>query len=136
MATPSPQAMHSRLRSAGNGIEEAARAFGHRRPHAGLVSFVVQTHRDDRAALRQHAFGQVGRTLRDQAQRNAVLTAFLGDTLEDLADGLGAAVLILGNVAVRLLADEQDRALRLGARPDRIVEDHSGEHRNHDRGDF
>src|SRR6478672_13904632 len=36
-----------------NGVEEAARAFRHRGPHASLVAVVVQTHRDDRAALRQ-----------------------------------------------------------------------------------
>src|SRR3954452_5407475 len=36
----------------GNRIEEAARAFGHRSANAGLVAVVVQTHRDDRAALR------------------------------------------------------------------------------------
>src|SRR6185437_14635803 len=71
-------------------VEEAARTFGHRGADAGLVAVVVQTHRDDRAALRQHAFGKVGRPLRDQAERHAILTAFLGDPLEDLADGLAA----------------------------------------------
>src|ERR1043165_5387065 len=39
-------------------VEEAARAFGHRGADAGLVALVVQTHGDDRAALRQHAFGK------------------------------------------------------------------------------
>src|SRR5256885_12335674 len=40
-------------------IEEAARAFGHGRADAGLVAVVIQTHRDDRAALRQHTFGKI-----------------------------------------------------------------------------
>src|SRR6185312_13667158 len=99
-------------------IEEAARAFGHRRADAGLVAVVVQTHRDDRAALRQNAFGKVRRSLRNQAQRHAVLTAFLGDSLQDLSDCLAVlGILVLGHVAVRLFADEQQRALRLGPRP-------------------
>ena len=71
-----------------DGVEEAARAFGHRGADAGLVAVVVEAHGDDRAALRQHAFGKVGRALRDQAEADAVLTAFLGDPLEDLADRL------------------------------------------------
>src|SRR6185312_7490355 len=115
-------------------VEEAARAFGHRRADAGLVAVVVQTHRDDRAALRQNAFGKVRRSLRNQAQRHAVLTTFLGDSLQDLSDCL--AVLVLGHVAVRLFADEQQRALRLGPRPDRFFYHRSGEHRDHDRRDL
>src|SRR5689334_5408417 len=69
-------------------VEEASCALGHRRADTGLVAIVVQAHGDDRAALRQHAFGKVGRTLRNQAQTDAVLTAFLGDPLENAADGL------------------------------------------------
>src|SRR5689334_24092826 len=34
----------------GDRVEEAPRAFGHRRPDAGLVAVVVEAHRDDRAA--------------------------------------------------------------------------------------
>src|SRR4051794_39056724 len=41
-----------------DGVEEAARALGHRGPDAGLVAVVVEAHRDDRAALREHAFGK------------------------------------------------------------------------------
>ena len=96
-------------------IEEATRAFRHRRAHAGLVAVVVETHRDDRAALREHAFGKVRRTLRDQAEADAILTAFLGDTLQYLADRLSILLmLVLGHVAVSLLADEQYRLLRFG----------------------
>src|SRR3546814_9208347 len=80
-----------------------------------LVAIVVQAHRDDRAALRQHALGQIRRALGDQPQRDAVFAAFLGDPAEDAADrgflGIGAA----RDVAVRLFADEQDRALRFVA---------------------
>ena len=64
---------------------------------------------------------------------DAVLTAFLGDPLEDLADRLAVGVLVLGDVAVGLFADQQQRALRLGPRPDRIVEHHAREHRDDDR---
>src|SRR4051812_1617634 len=41
-----------------NDVEEPARAFGHCGADAGLIPVVVQTHREDRAALRQHAFGK------------------------------------------------------------------------------
>src|SRR6476661_3924647 len=64
-------------------VEEATRAFGHRGADAGLVAIVVEAHRDDRAALRQHALGKVGGALRDQPQRDAVFAAFLGDSLKD-----------------------------------------------------
>src|SRR6266496_6494992 len=90
----------------GNRIEEAARAFGHRRADARLVAVVVETHRDDRTALRQHAFGQIRRALRDQAEADAVLTAFLGDPLEDLAHRLAGRILVLGDVTVRLFAHQ------------------------------
>src|SRR3546814_11565940 len=39
-------------------IDEAARAFGHSRLHEMLVALIVEEHRDDRAALRQHAVGK------------------------------------------------------------------------------
>src|SRR5258705_7608196 len=90
----------------GNRVEEAARAFGHGRPHARLISVVVQAHGDDRAALRQYAFGQIRRTLRDQAEADAVFTAFLGDPLEDLAHRLAVRILVLGNVAVGLFVHQ------------------------------
>ena len=69
-------------------VEEAARAFRHRRLHEQLIALVVEAHRDDRAALGEHAFGKVRGALRDEAQGDTVFTAFLGDPLEDLADGL------------------------------------------------
>src|SRR3954451_2497150 len=120
-----------------DGVEEAARAFGHGRTHAGLVAIVVQAHRDDRPALRQDTFRKVGRTLRNQAKRHTVLTAFLGNSLEDPANGLAVLrAVVFRHVAVRLFADEEERALGFGPRPDRIVEHHSGQHRNHDRGDL
>src|SRR3954471_3284003 len=90
-------------------VEEAARAFRHGRLDEMLVALVVEPHRDDRAALREHALGKVRRTLRDQAERHAVLTAFLGDPLEDLAHRLSGRGLVGRDVAMRLLADEQDR---------------------------
>src|SRR3546814_7466525 len=53
-------------------IDEAARAFGHRRLDEMLIALVVEAHRDDRSALRQHALGKVGGTLGDEAQRHAI----------------------------------------------------------------
>src|SRR6185436_8735175 len=99
-----------------DGVEETARAFGHRGPDTGLVAVVVEAHGDDRTALRQHAFGKVRRTLRDQAQADAVFTAFLGDPLEDPAHRLAGADVVLGDVAMSLFADEEDRPLGLGSR--------------------
>src|SRR3546814_1224704 len=95
-----------------------------------LVALVVEAHRDDRAALRQHAFGKVRGALGDQAQRHPIFTAFLGDAFENLAHRLPGADVLRRNVAMRLLADEQDRALRLAARPDRIVEGQARQHRD------
>ena len=74
-ATPSPQIDAFAIAQRGDRIEEPARAFGHRRADEGLVAFVVEPHRDDRAALRQHAFGQIGRALRDQPQADRRICA-------------------------------------------------------------
>src|SRR3546814_1152916 len=103
-------------------IDEAARAFGHRRLDEMLIALVVEAHRDDRSALRQHALGKVGGTLGDEAQRHAIFAAFLGDAFENLAHRLPLADVLGGDVAMRFLAHEQDRRLRLAARPERIVE--------------
>src|SRR4051794_9582322 len=104
----------------GDDVEEAARAFRHRRFHEMLIALVVEAHRDDRAALGEHALGEVGRTLRDEAERDAIFTAFLGDPLEDLAHGLAGRGLVRRDVAVRLLADEEDGPRHFVPRPDRI----------------
>src|SRR5690606_30544423 len=53
-------------------VEEPARALGHRRLDEGLVAIVVEAHRDDRAALREDALGEIGRALRDQPERDAI----------------------------------------------------------------
>src|SRR5690606_16216699 len=71
----------------GDRIQEPARAFGHRRLDERLVAIVVEAHRQDSAALRQHALGKVRRPLGDQPERDAVLAALLGDAAEDAADG-------------------------------------------------
>src|SRR3546814_7417693 len=86
-------------------IDEAACACGHRRVHEMLVALVVEAHRDDRAALRQHAFGKVRGALGDQAQRHAIFTAFLGNPFENLARRLPGADVLRRNVAMRLFAD-------------------------------
>src|SRR3954468_10334205 len=90
-------------------VEEAARAFRHGGLDEMLVALVVEPHRDDRAALREHALGKVRRTLGDQAEGNAVFTAFLGDPLEDLAHRLAGRGLVRRDVAMGFLADEEDR---------------------------
>src|SRR5205085_4807516 len=88
-------------------IEEAPSAFRHCRAHARLVAVVVQAHRDDRAALRQHALREVRRTLGDQAEADAILTAFLGNPFEDSAHGLPVFLgIVLRNVTVGLFANE------------------------------
>src|SRR3546814_5090095 len=83
-----------------------------------------------------HAVGKVRGALGDQAQRHAIFTAFLGNPFENLARRLPGADVLRRNVAMRLLADEQDRALRLAARPYRIVEGQARQHRDDDAGDI
>src|SRR5690606_38707578 len=116
-------------------VEETARAFGHRRLHERLVAVVVEAHRDDRAALRQHAFGKVRRALRDQAEADAVLAAFLGDAAEDAADRRAVGILLVGHVAVRLFAYQQYRPRLFLARPEREVEHYPAEDGDHRGGD-
>src|SRR3546814_17126277 len=69
--------------------------------HEGLIAVVVEAHRDDRAALRKHAFGQVRGTLRDQAERDAAFAALLGASRQDAPDRGAIGVLLAGDVTVR-----------------------------------
>src|SRR5690606_17877284 len=50
----------------GDRVEKAARAFGHGCLDERLIAVVVEPHREDRAALRQHTFGKVRRALGDK----------------------------------------------------------------------
>src|SRR5690606_29759282 len=119
----------------GDRIEEAARAFGHGGFHERLVAVVVEAHGDDRAALRQHTFGKIGRALGDEAEADAVLAAFLGDAAEDHADRRPVRVGLVGHVAVRFLADQKDRPRLLLPPPDREVEHQTAQHGDHGGGD-
>ena len=119
-----------------NGIEEPARAFRHGGLHESLVAIVVKAHRNDRTALRKHAFGKVGRALGNQPQRNPVFAAFLGNPRQDPTNRRTIGVLLARHIAVRFFANEQDRPGLLIARPDRIVERQARQNGDHRRGDF
>ena len=101
-----------------------------------LIALIVEAHGNQRTALGKHAFRQIGRALRDQPQRHAVLATFLGDPLEDLAHALSGIDGAGGDVAMRFLADEQDRLLLLVTRPDGEIEDQPRHHGDHDMGDL
>ena len=75
-----------------------------------------------------------GRALRDQAERDAVFAALLGDAAKDGSDRIAIGILLVRNVAMGFLAHEQDRRCTLLAAPDGEVEDQSAEHGNHRRG--
>src|SRR3546814_18599571 len=62
----------------GDRIEEAARAFGPRGEDERLVAPVVQAHREDRAALRQHALGPIRRPRGDPPQQDPDFPAYIG----------------------------------------------------------
>jgi hypothetical protein len=109
IATPSPQMMHSRLRSAGiesrkprapSGIAALTNAWS--RSLLRRIEMIVP-HCDSTPSARSD-----GRwVMRPSA--DAVLAAFLGDAAEDAADRRAVGVLLVGHVAVRFLADQQDR---------------------------
>ena len=118
-----------------NRIQKAPCTFGHCGLDEGLIPVVVETHGNDRTALRQDAFGKIGWTLRNKAKRNPVFTAFLRDALQNLADSLTAPGLAAGNVTMRFFANEQDGPLWLITGPDSIIEHKPRQHGYHHRGD-
>ena len=109
--TPSPTTIASPLRSAGRKFSSPCEASGSAAADDVLILVVGHAQREDRVALRQQARRQLGRPLADDAQRHAVFAAFLGDARERALGRLEAGFLVARRVAMRLLADEQDRHL-------------------------
>ena len=115
--------------SEGMKVSRFARGVRHRRADQRLVAVVRQPHHEQRAALGDDGGVDLGRALRHEAEEHAVLAAFLGDARQR-APGRAEADLLVGRrVAVRLLADEQQR--RDAVAPQAEVEGHAAEHRHH-----
>ncbi|KAG5729829.1 hypothetical protein E4T56_gene5788, partial [Termitomyces sp. T112] len=109
----------------GNRIQKTARALGHGRPHKGLITFVVEAHGQNRAALAQHALGKVRRTLGHKPQRDAIFAPFLGNARQDAPHRRAVRILLIGHIAMRFLAHQQDRPRLFLTRPDREIEHQS-----------
>ncbi len=113
----------------GNEGQHARAGVRDRRADQRLVAVVRQPHHEQRAALGDDVGVDLGRPLRHEAEEHAVLAAFLGDARQR-APGRAEADLGIGRrVAVRLLADEQQR--RGAVAPQAEVERHARQHRHH-----
>ena len=102
--------------------------------HDLLVAVVRHAQREHGVALGQDGRVDLRRALRDDAQRRAVLAAFLGDLGDGALAGLEAERRIGRHVAVRFFADQRDGHLAFA--PQREVEGHAAEHRDDDVDDF
>ena len=106
--TPSPKAMASRWPSADRNSSSPEPVSADGRRHDLLVAFVGHAQREHGIALRQDGRVDFRRPLRDDAQRCAVLAAFLGDLGDGALARLEADARIGRHVAVRFLADQRD----------------------------
>ena len=121
--TPAPNANTSPVPSDGMNDSRLGAGVGHRRADQRLVAVVRQPHHEQRAALGDDGRVDFGRTLRHEAEEHAVLAAFLGDARQRAAGRAEADFLVGGRIAVRLLADEQQR--RGAVTPQAEVEGHA-----------
>ena len=94
-----------------------------------LVAVVGHAHREQRAALGDDRRIELGRTLRDEAEIDAVLAALLGDAGDRAPRRTEAGGAVGGGVAVGLFANEQQR--RGAVAPQAEIEGHAAEHRHH-----
>ena len=88
-------------------LQQAGRGIGNAGLQYLLIALVRQAHRKDRVALRQDCRVQLGRPLRDDAQRNTVFAAFLGDLGDRPLCRLKARRLVDRHVAVRFFAHKR-----------------------------
>ena len=92
-----------------------------------LVAIVGHAQGEDGVALGQDGRVDLGRSLRDDAQRGAVLATFLGDLGDRSLAGLEAEVGVGRDIAVRFLAHQRHRHLTFA--PEREIEGQAAEHR-------
>ena len=115
-------------------FQHAAAGFRHGGRQILAVLAVGDAHREDGVALRQDVGRQLRRALRDEAERDAVFTAFERDARDGALGRLEAQLLVARRVAVRLFADQQDRNRAVA--PQREVEGEAAQHRHHDVENF
>ena len=115
-------------------LQQARARVGDRRGDDLLVAVVRHAQREHGVALGQDRRIDLGRTLRDDAQRNAVLAAFLGDLGDGAFARLEAEMVGCRDVAMRFFAHQRQRHLALA--PMGEVEGHARQHRDDDVDDL
>src|SRR3546814_9761450 len=113
--------------------QHAFRALRQGPAHEVLVLLVAHAQREQGAALGENGLRQLRGALRHQAEGEPILAALLGDARDDAAGRLEAVAALVGNVAVRLLADQQHRHRGVALAPYREVEQRAAEQRDDDR---
>ena len=112
------------------------RVLGQRRVNERLVAVVRHSEGEQRAALRQDRGVDFRRPLTYQAQRDAIFPPLFGDPL-DRAPGRCKTLLdARGNIAMGLLADEQNRRRLVVIGPDGEIEDDPADQRDDDVDDL
>ena len=106
-ATASPKAMASPLPIEEMKLVVEIDEFGNGRADDFLVAVVGKAHGKERRALRQDRLVEFAGTLGDDAERDAVFAAFLGDAGDGLARRHEAEARIGGDIAVRFFADDE-----------------------------
>ncbi len=125
-----------RLAIADRGDEARGGGGGIRQGRADdlLVALIGKAHGENRRALRENGGVEFAGALRDDAERDAVFAAFLGDPRNGLAGRHEAETGIGGNVAVGFLA--HDEHVHAAAAPKADFEGHAAQHRRDGIDDF
>src|SRR6516225_4513178 len=110
-------------------VHQAMRGLRDGAPHDVLILMAGHTEGEHRVTLRQQTRRQIRRTLTDDAQRNAVFAALLGDTKQRPLCRLEAKLLVAWCVTVCLFANYRDRDRRLA--PQGKVEGEPAQNGNH-----
>src|SRR6185437_8136880 len=111
------------LTQAGQRRHQPRRIVGQHGADIAAVALVVHAQREDGAALRQDRLVELRRALRHEAERDAVFAPLLGDARDRADGGLEARALVARDVAMRLVANQQDRDRLVAVAPEREVED-------------
>ena len=115
-------------------IEKIGAGIGDGRAQQRLVVVVGHAHGEQGRALRNDRRIQLGWTLRHQRQEHSVFAAFLGDARDGAARGPEANGAVGGSVAMRLLADKEQRHRAVA--PKAKIEREAAEDAHHGVDDF
>ena len=116
-------------RQGGDQPVEAVRQGG---TDEALIALVAGAQGHQRAALRQAAGRELGWPLTDQTQGDAIFAPLLGDPVDRAAGRLEHGRAVGRDVAMGLLADEEQRRAVGPLRPERELEDQPAEERDDD----